>query len=144
MNRYQRRGVLLLQAEKTARGPALCTFTAPEVSHSDVAVSHLVSLPSSFTVSHLIRTRRLRRLLKSRSSSPLPSSRIISQRERPGAVLSFESQGASRRKSTPIRAPNLPRRPIQTARLITVSLSSRFSFFQLTFLLSQGKFVLPH
>lgn len=46
MNRYQRRCTSLLETEKTARGPALCTFIAPAISHFDAAVSHLVS--SSF------------------------------------------------------------------------------------------------
>lgn len=46
-NRYQRRCTLLLETEKTARGPALCTFTATAISHFDVAVSHLVSSSSS-------------------------------------------------------------------------------------------------
>lgn len=48
VNRYQRRCTLLLETEKTARGPALCTFTAPAISHFDVAVSHLVSSSSLF------------------------------------------------------------------------------------------------
>ena len=92
MNRYQRRGVLLLQAEKTARGPALCTFAAPEVSHSDVAVSHLVSSPLSLClISSELDDFVAFGLLKSRSSSPLPSSRVVYLRGK-GPGLFFPSK----------------------------------------------------
>lgn len=74
--------------EKTARGPTLCTFTG--VSHSVVGVSHLAAGFPLSRLSHLIRTRRLRRLLKWRSpsSSHLLSSPYL-RGKGPGAVLSF-------------------------------------------------------